>query len=63
MTSATATSSSGAAGKSSLKTRIGRDWNTLLRRLRRWDELSLSCRAQADRDVFPRERRPQQDAC
>src|SRR5271157_1221676 len=30
MTSATATSSSGAAGKSSRKTRIGRDWNTLL---------------------------------
>ena len=36
MTSATATSSSGAAGKSSRKTRIGRDWNTLFRRLRRW---------------------------
>ena len=36
MTSATATSSSGAAGKSSRKTRIGRDWITLFRRLRRW---------------------------
>jgi Transglycosylase SLT domain len=36
MTSATATSSSGAAEKSSLKTRIGHDWNTLFRRLRRW---------------------------
>ncbi|MGO9720856.1 MAG: hypothetical protein ACLPOA_09770, partial [Methylocella sp.] len=36
MTSATATSSSGAAGKSSRKTRTGHAWNTLLRRLRRW---------------------------
>lgn len=35
MTSATATSSSGAAETSSLKTSIGHDWNTLLRRLRR----------------------------
>ena len=34
--SATGTSSSGAPGKSSQKTRIGHDWNTLLRRLRRW---------------------------
>jgi len=36
MTSATAALSSGAAEILFLKTRIGRDWNTLLRRLRRW---------------------------
>ena len=36
MTSATATSSSGAAETPPLKTRIGHDWTTLLRRLRRW---------------------------
>src|ERR1019366_608765 len=35
-TSTTGTSSSGAPEKSSLKTRISHDWNTLLRRLRRW---------------------------
>ena len=35
-TSAIGTSSSGVTKKSSQKTRIGHDWNTLLRRLRRW---------------------------
>ena len=44
MTSATATSSSGAAGKSSLKTRIGRDWITLFRRLRRWRKRARTAR-------------------
>ena len=34
--STTGTPSSGAPGKSSLMARIGHDWNTLLRRLRRW---------------------------
>ena len=80
-----------AAGCLQVVTRIGRDWNTLLRRLRRgrkrartaWrtlhavpaavrtvggsrgllgDEPRLSCHVQADRDVFSRERRAQQDA-
>jgi hypothetical protein len=36
MASATTTSSSGTAKTPSLRTRIDRDWNTLLRRLRRW---------------------------
>ena len=44
MTSATATSSSGAAETPSLKTRIGHDWNTLLRRLRRWRKRARTAR-------------------